>query len=78
MTMGVLSWSVMKTQQSVRSTDWREWRRLRARHLDDVRITTKGLTVARVDAENNILMIRGAVPGANGSVVVVRKATKKS
>src|SRR5918996_2301659 len=46
-------------------------------HMGDVRVTTKGLTVARVDAENNILMIRGAVPGANGSVVVVRKATKK-
>jgi large subunit ribosomal protein L3 len=46
--------------------------------MGDVRVTTKGLTVARVDAENNILMIRGAVPGANGSVVVVRKATKKS
>jgi len=29
-----------------------------------------------VDAENNLLMIRGAVPGANGSVVVVRKAAK--
>ena len=47
-------------------------------HMGDARITTKGLTVARVDAENNILMIRGAVPGANGSVVVVRKATKKT
>jgi len=47
-------------------------------HMGDVRITTKGLTVARVDAENNILMIRGAVPGANGSVVVVRKAAKKT
>jgi len=46
-------------------------------HMGDVRRTIKGLTVARVDAENNILMIRGAVPGANGSVVVVRKATKK-
>ena len=46
-------------------------------HMGDVRVTTKGLTVARVDAENNILMIRGAVPGANGSVVVVRKVTKK-
>ncbi|PYS78561.1 MAG: 50S ribosomal protein L3 [Acidobacteria bacterium] len=33
-------------------------------------------TVARVDAENNLLMIRGAVPGANGSVVVVRKVAK--
>ena len=44
--------------------------------MGDARITIKGLTVARVDAENNILMIRGAVPGANGSVVVVRKTTK--
>src|SRR5947208_4050996 len=47
-------------------------------HMGDARITVKGLTVARVDAENNLLMIRGAVPGANGSVVVVRKADKKT
>jgi len=46
-------------------------------HMGDARVTIKGLTVARVDAENNLLMIRGAVPGANGSVVVVKKATKK-
>src|ERR671912_751258 len=46
-------------------------------HMGDDRVTVKGLTVARVDAENNLLMIRGAVPGANGSVVVVRKAAKK-
>ena len=42
-------------------------------HMGDERVTIKGLTVARVDAENNLLMIRGAVPGANGSVVVVQK-----
>ena len=46
-------------------------------HMGDVRVTIKGLTVARVDAENNLLMIRGAVPGANGSVVIVKKATKR-
>jgi large subunit ribosomal protein L3 len=45
-------------------------------HMGDARITVKGLTIARVDAENNLLMIRGAVPGANGSVVVIKKATK--
>jgi large subunit ribosomal protein L3 len=45
--------------------------------MGDARITTKGLTVARVDAENNLIMIRGAVPGANGSVVIIRKADKK-
>ena len=46
-------------------------------HMGDVRVTIKGLTVARVDAENNLLMIRGAVPGANGSVVVIKKAATK-
>jgi large subunit ribosomal protein L3 len=46
-------------------------------HMGDARITVKGLTVARVDAENNLLMIRGAVPGANGSVVVVQKAATR-
>jgi len=45
-------------------------------HMGDARTTIRGLTVARVDAENNILMVRGAVPGANGSVVVVKKAVK--
>jgi large subunit ribosomal protein L3 len=46
-------------------------------HMGDVRVTIKGLTVARVDAENNLLMIRGAVPGANGSVVIIRKVARK-
>jgi large subunit ribosomal protein L3 len=43
-------------------------------HMGDARVTIKGLTVAKVDAENNLLMIRGAVPGANGSLVVVKKS----
>ncbi len=42
-------------------------------HMGDGRVTVKGLTVAKVDAENNIIMIRGAVPGPNGSLVVVKK-----
>jgi large subunit ribosomal protein L3 len=46
-------------------------------HMGDDRVTVKGLTVARVDVENHLLMVRGAVPGANGTVVVVRKSTKK-
>src|SRR5918911_3676373 len=46
-------------------------------HMGDERVTVKGLTVARVDVENNLLMVRGAVPGANGSVVVVRKAERQ-
>jgi large subunit ribosomal protein L3 len=43
-------------------------------HMGDERVTIKGLTVAKVDVENNLLMVRGAVPGANGSLVVVRKS----
>lgn len=46
-------------------------------HMGDARVTVKGLTVAKVDAENNLIMIRGAVPGANGSLVVVKKSIKK-
>ncbi len=46
-------------------------------HMGDERVTVKGLTVARVDVENNLLMVRGAVPGANGSVVLVRKSDRQ-
>ncbi|MBC7797584.1 MAG: 50S ribosomal protein L3 [Pyrinomonadaceae bacterium] len=46
-------------------------------HMGDERVTVKGLTVAKVDAENNILMVRGAVPGANGSVVMIKKSARQ-
>ena len=46
-------------------------------HMGDERVTVKGLTVARVDAENNLLMVRGAVPGANGSVIIVKKSARQ-
>src|SRR5437773_2379742 len=42
-------------------------------HMGDERVTIKGLTVAKVDVDKNLLMVRGAVPGPNGSLVVVRK-----
>ena len=37
------------------------------------RITQRGLTVHRVDAERNVILIRGAVPGANGGLVMVAR-----
>lgn len=46
-------------------------------HMGDERVTIRGLTVARVDIENNLLMVRGAVPGANGSVVIIKKADRQ-
>lgn len=45
-------------------------------HMGDERVTVKGLTIARVDVENNLIMVRGAVPGANGSLVVVKKSKR--
>jgi large subunit ribosomal protein L3 len=38
------------------------------------RVTTRNLKVVQVDAENNLLVVRGAVPGAPGNYVVIRKA----
>ena len=43
-------------------------------HMGDARVTVQNLTVAKVDVENNILMVRGAVPGPNGGLVIVKKA----
>ncbi|MDR1472299.1 MAG: 50S ribosomal protein L3 [Synergistaceae bacterium] len=37
------------------------------------RVTTKGLTVFSVDAENNLILIRGPVPGANNGLVLIYK-----
>ena len=43
-------------------------------HMGDARVTVQNLTVARVDVENNLLMVRGAVPGPNGGLVMVKKS----
>ena len=40
------------------------------------RITVQNLEIARVDAERNILLVKGSVPGAKGSVVEIKKAVK--
>jgi large subunit ribosomal protein L3 len=43
-------------------------------HMGVDRVTTRNLKVLRVDAENNLIVVRGAVPGANGGYVLIRKA----
>ena len=40
------------------------------------RVTVQNLEVVKVDAERNLLMIKGAIPGANGSLVMVRDAIR--
>jgi len=47
-----------------------------AGHMGNARNTTQNLEIIRVDTENNLLLIKGAVPGATGSNVVVRPAIK--
>ncbi|MSO24030.1 MAG: 50S ribosomal protein L3 [Acidobacteria bacterium] len=47
-----------------------------AGHMGHDNVTTKNLRVVRVDVEQNLLIVRGAVPGANGGYVVIRKKTK--
>lgn len=42
-------------------------------HMGNEQVTVQGLSVVKVDVENNLIMIRGAVPGATGSLVVVKK-----
>ncbi|MCL4126046.1 UNVERIFIED_CONTAM: hypothetical protein GTU68_000536 [Idotea baltica] len=47
-----------------------------AGHMGDERVTTQNLEIVRVDAERNLLLIKGAVPGAPGGDVIVRAAVK--
>lgn len=45
-------------------------------HMGNVRRTAQNLEVVRVDAERNLLLVKGAVPGAKGGNVIVRPAVK--
>ncbi len=47
-----------------------------AGHMGAEQVTTQGLEIVRVDAERNLLLIKGAVPGAPGGDVVVRPTVK--
>ncbi len=45
-------------------------------HLGAERVTVQNLVVAKVDAENNLIAIKGAVPGPNGGTVLIRDSVK--
>jgi ribosomal protein L3 len=49
-----------------------------AGHMGSVKVTVQNLEVVKVDAEKNLLLIKGAIPGAKGSVVTVKSAIKGS
>ena len=40
------------------------------------RVTTVNMTIAQIDSENNLILVKGAVPGAIGSLVLIRSAAK--
>ncbi len=43
-------------------------------HMGHERVTVQNLTVVRVDAEDNLVIVRGAVPGPNGGLLVLKKS----
>ena len=47
-----------------------------AGHMGNVRTTNENLEVVRVDTERNLLLVKGAVPGAKGGNLMVRPAIK--
>ncbi|MCH7926033.1 MAG: 50S ribosomal protein L3 [Planctomycetes bacterium] len=48
-----------------------------AGHMGDVRCTATNLRLVKADCENGLLLIKGSVPGSNGSLVMIRKSKKK-
>jgi large subunit ribosomal protein L3 len=45
-------------------------------HMGVDRVTVLNLEIVKVDAERNLLLIKGAIPGAKGGIVTVRNAVK--
>ena len=49
-----------------------------AGHMGSVKVTVQNLEVVRVDADKNLILVKGAIPGAKGSVVTIKEAVKAS
>ena len=45
-------------------------------HMGDERVTTQNLEVIRIDLERNLILVKGAVPGATGGTVMIRPSVK--
>lgn len=60
------------------TTPGRVWKGKRmAGHMGNQRVTAQNLTVVRVDAERNLLVVKGPVPGPRNGLVVVKEARKQ-
>lgn len=61
-----------------RSTPGRVWKNMgMPGHMGDERITVQNLKIVQVREEEGVILVSGAIPGANGSNVIVRPAIKK-
>ena len=49
-----------------------------AGHMGSVKVTVQNLEVVRVDADKNLILVKGAIPGPKGSVVTIKEAVKAS
>ena len=59
------------------SSPSRVWKGLKmAGHLGAEKVTIQNLLIAKVDVENNLIAIKGAIPGPNGGTVVIRNSVK--
>ena len=58
-------------------TPGRVWKgKKMAGHLGNTRQTTQNLKIQKIDAENNLILVKGALPGFKGSPVIIKPATK--
>ena len=62
----------MQTEEA----DWTKGARMPGQH-GNARVTVQNLRVARILADQNIMLVRGAIPGPNGGYVMIRQALKK-
>ncbi len=60
-----------------RQTPGRVWKgKKMAGHMGDEQVTTQNLQIVKIDSENNLLLIKGSIPGATGSDVIISPAVK--
>ena len=48
-----------------------------AGHMGSIKVTIKNLEVLSMDQENNLLMVKGAVPGSTGTLLYAKKSSKQ-
>jgi large subunit ribosomal protein L3 len=47
-----------------------------AGHMGDTKVTMRSLDIVRIDAEKNLLLVKGPVPGANNGILAIRPAVR--